>query len=81
MANDEIHTYGHKYRLQQSAPTLVLIYPYWSGLQENLPAFDYGDDLKLWVLPFDLDNGLLLNAEKPGLPVQSVNEQLQQVRL
>lgn len=77
----QLFAYGHKYRLQQSAPTLVLIYPYWSGLKENLPAFDYGDDLKLWVLPFDLDNGLLLNAEKPGLPVQSVNEQLQQVRL
>lgn len=77
----QLFAYGHKYRLQQSAPTLVLIYPYWSGLQENLPAFDYGDDLKLWVLPFDLDNGLLLNAEKPGLPVQPVNEQRQQVRL
>lgn len=77
----QLFTYGHKYRLQQSAPTLVLIYPYWSGLKENLPAFDYGDDLKLWVLPFDLDNGLLMNAEKPGLPVQSVNEQRQQVCL
>ena len=77
----QLFAYGHKYRLQQSAPTLVLIYPYWSGLKENLPAFDYGDDLKLWVLPFDLDNGLLLNAEKPGLPVQSVNEQRQQVCL
>lgn len=77
----QLFAYGHKYRLQQSAPTLVLIYPYWSGLKENLPAFDYGDDLRLWVLPFDLDNGLLLNAEKPGLPVQPVNEQRQQVRL
>ena len=76
----QLFAYGHKYRLQQSAPTLVLIYPYWSGLKENLPVFDYGDDLKLWVLPFDLDNGLLLNAEKPGLPVQPVNEQRQQVR-
>ena len=76
----QLFAYGHKYRLQQRAPTLVLIYPYWSGLQENLPAFDYGDDLRLWVLPFDLDNGLLLNAEKPGLPVQPVNEQRQQVR-
>lgn len=77
----QLFAYGHKYRFKQSAPTLVLIYPYWSGLQENLPVFDYGDDLKLWVLPFDLDNGLLMNAEKPGLPVQPVNEQRQQVRL
>ncbi|MFP7635193.1 McrC family protein [Pseudomonas veronii] len=68
----QLYAYGHKYRLKPGMPTLVLIYPYWSGLKKNLPEFDYGDGMKLWVLPFDLDNGLLLNAEKPGLPVQPV---------
>ena len=77
----QLFAYGHKYRLKQGTPTLVLIYPYWSGLKENLPEFDYDDGMKLWVLPFDLDNDLLLNTEKPGLPVQPVHEQRQQVRL
>jgi len=75
----QLFAYAHKYRNATGVPKLVLIYPYWSGLKENLPAFDYGDDMRLWVLPFDLDNDLLLNAEKPGLPVQSVIEQWQQV--
>jgi 5-methylcytosine-specific restriction enzyme subunit McrC len=47
----------------------VLIYPYWSGLQRSLPAFDFGDDMSLWVLPFDLDADSLVDAETVGLPL------------
>lgn len=75
----QLFAYGHKYRKKQDTPTLVLIYPYWSGLQRALPYFDYGEGMKLWVLPFDLNTELLLDADRPGLPVQSVNEQRQQV--
>lgn len=76
----QLFAYGHKYRKEQGTPRLVLIYPYWSGLQQALPAFDYGDDLKLWVLPFDLARDLLLDADRPGLPVHPITEQRQQVR-
>ncbi|MDP3845401.1 MAG: McrC family protein [Pseudomonas sp.] len=74
----QLFAYGHKYRETQGAPKLVLIYPCWSGLQQALPAFDYGEEMQLWVLPFDLDNDLLLNADRPGLPVQPVIEPRQQ---
>lgn len=51
-------------------PGLVLIYPYWSGLEEALPAFDYGQGMKLWALPFDLDNDRLLGAYAAGVPLR-----------
>lgn len=66
----QLFAYGHKYRGQTGVPTLVLIYPYWSGLQEALPVFDYGDGMNLWVLPFDLDDERLLNADCAGIPLR-----------
>lgn len=69
----QLFAYGHKYREQTGVPTLVLIYPYWSGLQEALPVFDYGDGMRLWVLPFDLDDERLLNAECADLPLRAAS--------
>lgn len=66
----QLFAYGHKYRNETGAPKLVLIYPYWSGLQESLPAFDYGEGMSLWVLPFDLDSEQLINFAVAGLPLQ-----------
>src|SRR5690606_10887770 len=66
----QLFAYGHKYRGQTGVPKLVLIYPYWSGLQEALPVFDYGDGMNLWVLPFDLDNERLLGADGAGIPLR-----------
>lgn len=66
----QLFAYGHKYRNGTGVPKLVLIYPYWSGLKEALPAFDYGDGMSLWVLPFDLDSEQLVNAETVNLPLQ-----------
>jgi len=66
----QLFAYGHKYRDGQ-APRLVLIYPYWSGLQKALPVFDYGADLHLWVLPFDLENEYLLGSNLAGLPLRT----------
>lgn len=66
----QLFAYGHKYRKSTGVPRLVLIYPYWSGLQRALPVFQYGDGMSLWVLPFDLDNDRLLGAGPTGIPLK-----------
>ncbi|TVT63617.1 MAG: restriction endonuclease [Pseudomonas sp.] len=66
----QLFAYGHKYRRGDEVPRLVLIYPYWSGLQNALPVFDYGKDMQLWVFPFDLDSDHLLDAESAGIPLR-----------
>ncbi|MFI8479135.1 McrC family protein [Pseudomonas sp. NPDC078700] len=66
----QLFAYGHKYRNGTGVPKLVLIYPYWSGLEKALPVFDYGDGMSLWVLPFDLDRDLLKDAEAASIPIQ-----------
>lgn len=69
----QLFAYGHKYRLSsEQPPTLVLIYPYWSGLTQALPLFDYGEGMSLWVLPFDLEKDCLLSADLVGLPLMRV---------
>lgn len=65
----QLFAYGHKYRRGDEVPKLALIFPYWSGLKEALPVFDYGDGMNLWVLPFDLDTNHLIGAEKATLPL------------
>lgn len=67
----QLFAYGHKYRNETGTPKLVLIYPYWSRLKKALPAFDYGEGMSLWVLPFDLDSERLIDAEASGLPLQT----------
>lgn len=66
----QLFAYGHKYRKSSGVPRLVLIYPYWSGLKGALPVFDYGDDMSLWVLPFNLDDDSLVDAGFAGIPVR-----------
>jgi len=66
----QLFAYGHKYRRDEEVPRLVLIYPYWSGLQNALPVFDYGKGMQLWVLPFELDGDHLLDAESAGIPLR-----------
>ncbi|MBH9389465.1 McrC family protein [Pseudomonas aeruginosa] len=66
----QLFAYGHKYQRGNEVPRLVLIYPYWSGLQKALPVFDYGKGMNLWVLPFELDSDHLLDAESAGIPLR-----------
>lgn len=66
----QLFAYGHKYRKGIDAPRLALIYPRWSGLEEALPEFDYGGGMKLWVLPFDLDDDCLVDAELANIPLR-----------
>ncbi|UCO96402.1 McrC family protein [Metapseudomonas lalkuanensis] len=66
----QLFAYGHKYRNETGVPKLVLIYPYWSGLKEALPVFDYGQGMSLWVLPFSLDDdGCLIDAGTANIPL------------
>ena len=58
----QLFAYGHKY-LQKGKGQMMLIYPKTASFTEPLPVFDYGHDLKLWVVPFDL------NKEELALPL------------
>jgi len=73
----QLFAYGHKYRRGAEVPKLVLIYPYWPGLQASLPAFDYGAGMHLWVLPFDLNIERLVDASVAGLPVSPLSTEVQ----
>lgn len=67
----QLFAYGHKYRNETDVPKLVLIYPYWSGLTEALPVFDYGQGMSLWVLPFSLNgDGCLIDAGAANIPLR-----------
>jgi 5-methylcytosine-specific restriction enzyme subunit McrC len=73
----QLFAYGHKYRRGAEVPKLMLIYPYWSGLQASLPAFDYGAGIHLWVLPFDLSTDRLVDASVAGLPLRPLSTEIQ----
>jgi 5-methylcytosine-specific restriction enzyme subunit McrC len=67
----QLYAYGHKYRNGSGIPVLGLIYPHWSGLKKCLDVFDFGDEMRLWVLPFDLDNDVLIDAHVLELPLNT----------
>lgn len=49
----QLYAYGQKYL--NGKGTVYLIYPYHQKLDQALPAFHFDDDLKLFVIPFDLE--------------------------
>jgi len=59
----QMYAYGHKYLSKQTEKHLILIYPFSSKLKHPLPVFDFDDGIKLWVVPFDIDNQCLLGIE------------------
>ncbi len=62
----QLYAYGQKYL--KGKGSMALIYPRDANFQEPLPPFDMGDALILHVLPFDLDDELLLGSECLELP-------------
>jgi 5-methylcytosine-specific restriction enzyme subunit McrC len=64
----QLYAYGAKY-LGKQGGQMALIFPYRQKFQQSLPPFDFGNDLKLWVLPFDLDKEDLVDAGKIALPL------------
>lgn len=59
----QLFAYGHKYLGGQG--DLVLIYPRRTAFQEALSVFEYSAGLRLWVVPFDLDEGRLSGDSPP----------------
>lgn len=67
----QLYAYGKKYLTGQLSSELVLIYPATNSFAKSLPVFDFGDGMKLWVLPFDLTNQVLIDSEQTTLPIGS----------
>lgn len=54
----QLFAYGHKYLGGQGS--LILIYPKRGSFQEPLTVFEYSREMRLWVVPFDLESGKML---------------------
>ena len=54
----QLFAYGHKYLAGNGV--LMLIYPKTSNFDKPLPIFEFRPQLHLWVVPFDLDNDVLV---------------------
>ncbi|WP_172151937.1 McrC family protein [Pseudomonas tumuqii] len=63
----QLFAYGQKYLGGKGE--MVLIYPRWAKFKQALPLFQFSDQLRLWVLPFDLDEERLYGVELLGLPL------------
>lgn len=59
----QLFAYGHKYLGGEG--DVVLIYPKTRQFGVSLPAFQLSPTLRLWVVPFDLDNDVLVPAAVP----------------
>jgi len=65
----QLFAYGQEYL--NGTGDLVLIYPRTAKFSEPLPVFHFSDDLCLWVLQFDLNEGMLLIPPHLGLPIKN----------
>ncbi len=63
----QLFAYGQRY--QGGKGDMALIYPAWRGFTQPLPVFDFGQGLRLFVLPFDLDGDVLLCPDQEPLPL------------
>ena len=54
----QLFAYGHRYL--PAAGQMLLIYPMTRRFQLPLPVFTYSQQLRLWVVPFDLHNDRLV---------------------
>jgi 5-methylcytosine-specific restriction enzyme subunit McrC len=74
----QMFAYGQRYL--GGVGQMALVYPQHAGFAQPLPAFDFSPDLQLWVLPFDLERGLLVmpgswqSHEARALPNQLLGE-------
>ena len=68
----QLYAYGQKYLRGQGE--MVLIYPSWAGFKQPLAPFDFGSELRLHALPFDLDEERLMGAELTSLPLLPATE-------
>lgn len=66
----QLFAYGQKYLA--GVGRMALIYPQTEAFQSPLDPFDFGGGLSLEVLPFDLDQELLLGVQRLGLTHRSM---------
>ena len=56
----QLFAYGEKYLLGDG--DIFLIYPKHDGFIAPLPVFEFSERLRLWAVPFDLDNNVLVGG-------------------
>jgi 5-methylcytosine-specific restriction enzyme subunit McrC len=69
----QLFAYGSKYLHDQSDGELVLIYPKGSRFSVPMPPFYFSTQLRLWVLPLDLELGVLDGIMLTRLPLASAH--------
>jgi 5-methylcytosine-specific restriction enzyme subunit McrC len=57
----QMFAYGQRYL--EGAGEMALVYPLHAGFDQALPVFAFDARLRLWVLPFDLEQGKLVVPE------------------
>nr|WP_272904127.1 McrC family protein [Pseudomonas petrae] len=60
----QLFAYGQKYLGGRG--NLVMVYPNQTSFTWFLPAFDFTNQLQLWVIPFDLEQGALIIQPSQG---------------
>lgn len=63
----QMFAYGQRYL--EGKGDMALIYPKHDRFDSALDPFIFAEDLRLWVLPFDLLTGELVGGDKVGLPL------------
>lgn len=63
----QLYAYGQKYL--QGSGEMLLIYPRTERFSEPLEPFDFSEQLRLWVVPFDLKTGELCLGGSLKLPL------------
>nr|WP_189691828.1 McrC family protein [Pseudomonas shirazensis] len=60
----QLFSYGHRYL--DGSGELALIYPRTAQFSAPLPAFEFSSEMRLWVLPFDVEGDELLIGGEMG---------------
>ncbi len=66
----QLLAYGETYLQKYTQGSLALVYPRRQAFNAALRKFTLADKLDLWVLPFDLESGALVDAELCNIPIR-----------
>ncbi|MDY4301434.1 McrC family protein [Pseudomonas salmasensis] len=65
----QLFAYGQHYLKDQPQGEMLLIYPYKASFDKPLDPFRFSAQLQLWVVPFDLESGALVDKYPEPLPL------------
>ncbi|MBJ2218458.1 MULTISPECIES: McrC family protein [Pseudomonas] len=65
----QLFAYGQHYLKDQPQGEMLLIYPYKASFDQPLDPFRFSAQLQLWVVPFDLESGALVDRHPEPLPL------------